>query len=239
MDLRVQTENSQNLSPHHAAVAMRPILGIPGLRASSWHILNDQSINLSLATPIVKLSVVSSQFTITLKNVKFHKTCALRGVGGGASFGPGLLSIDVSGDPQQLSNLLSNIGFSRLNGLLKLIGAISSLPGSYSPIFLCPGRPDSIDSFTGAALALNAGAALGLEGGIGVVLFFDPHAFSNLLFQVAAMGAFGTFGGIVEAGIFAANVKAFAFIAGLDYCTNVSLGIQEVLYTVHRVSATA
>lgn len=237
--MRTQPQGYKKRSPHHAALAMRPMLQIPGLRASRWQIVSENSISISAGTALAKIDVVSSLFTITLKNVADREVRKLRGVGAGASVGPGLSPITLSGDPRQLSDLLSQMGFTRLTSLLRLIGAISDLPGSSSPIFLCPGRPDSLTTFIGAATVVSAGASIGVEGDVGVILFFDAHVLSNLILQAGSIEALGPLGGMVEAAVFAANVKAFAFFAGLDYCTDISVGIENVLYCLHPVSARA
>jgi hypothetical protein len=218
------------MSAKSAALAMAPFLRLPSLKVSDWRILSDESLTISADTPVAKLGVGASFFTMTLENPRRSEILMLKGTGGGVDFGAGSSFVDISGDPQEAADLLSQNVFGRLKGLMGTMRSLRDLPGTYSPVFLFPGRKDSANLFTGGTLIITGNAGGGIEAGVGIIIFFDVSAVGRLELAVAA--ALG--GPLAEAAAFSVtSVTAFAFVAGLDYISDASAGAGGVVYTVH------
>lgn len=218
------------ISAQSAALAMSPLLRVPSLKVSDWRILSDESLTVSAETPLANLSVGASFFTMTLANSRTSEVLTLNGTGGSAGLGVGGDGFEVSGDPQEAVDLLSQTVLGRLKGLMGTMRSLSDLPGAYSPVFLFPGRKDSANLFTGGTLVITGSAGGGIEVGAGVIIFFDISALGRL--ELAIAEAVG--GPLAEAAtFFATSVTAFAFLTGLDYISDASAGLGGTVYTVH------
>ena len=215
---------------------MAPALRLPSLKVSDWHIVNDDSLTVSAGTPVVELDVAAGYFTMMLANTRTSQVLTLNGFGAGEGVGVGLLPADISGDPQAAVSLLPNSPFGSLKKtLMRALAASSQLPGWNSPIFLFPGRTDSQQLFSGWAQIISASAGDGVEIGAGIVVFFDVTATAD--FEIALAE---TVNPIAAAAVFAiTSVKAFAFVSGLDYISDASIGVGDIIYKVQSYPSNA
>ena len=173
-----------------------------------------------------------------LANTVNNEVITLKGLGGGPGIGVGLSPspIGVSGDPQEVATLLSDTPFGSWKNLIAGIRAVPDLPGAYSSIFLCPGRTDSPQLFTRGGQLITGGAAVGVEVGAGVVLFFDDTPAAE--FEVELAGSLG--GPAAGAAAFAiTSLKAFAVLAGLDYISDATIGVGDIIYDVRSYPSNA
>jgi hypothetical protein len=222
-------------SPHSAALAMAPLLRLASLKVSDWHIVSQVSLTVSFGEA---LDFEEGFFAMTLTNRRTSQKLALTGAGFGASLGlPKGPPITVSGNPQAVADLLPNSPLSNLKKNLtqSLARSLPQLPGWQSPIFLCPGRIDSPQLFDGCAQVTSAAVGGILELGVGIIAFLDTATFA----EDALMAAAGPIAQML-AGSPGAPVKAFAFLAGLDYVSGLSAGGGDILYKVSsRLRTTA
>jgi hypothetical protein len=229
----VSANSSIQLSAQRAVRALRPSLGFP-LSASNWSIVSDPSLTGSVGVfKFVSLSV--GGFTMKLANTLTCQLLTLKGVGvgGGLSALPGLPA-DISGDPESVSGalqfILPNSPFGGLKGVMSktavsLATSMDSKSGN-SPIFLVPPNVDAAQSFGGWAQIVSGGLGVGGEMTVGAIVFFDV-TYATLAATLLVGPMLMALGGAAVA-----NAKAFAFFWGPDVITDVSAGVQDMVYRV-------
>jgi hypothetical protein len=189
---------------------------LPPAKLSNWQIVDFKSYTASGGPPALKIDGAVGYFTMFVKNTKTGESLVISGAGAGGGGGVGLLPVDVSGDPPELSNAQSlKISLAALAFLgpvsasivktLAIFKIISLLPSWHSPIYLGATKSDSdgADLFSGMAAIQNLSAGAGVEGSVSSIVFLDGS-----------------------------GPKAYAYLAGFDFLSNVSIGAGALIYHV-------
>ena len=150
------------------------------------------------------VSFSAGSFSIVLASDRNSRTVRLAGIGFGAGVGGSALPADVSGDPQGVLAALPKVPPNAFLTAIRNIAATVDLPSWNSPIYLCPGRSDSPALFQGLAQIVTVGGGLLLEISGGLMVFYDNRT----------------------------GIKAFAFLGGVDFLSNASVGAGDIVYMV-------
>lgn len=195
------------LSALRAALTMAPFLRFRP-STSEWHIVSDNSASISASFVI---DVAAGVFSMNVANFRTGQVITLNGRGGGGGIGAAVsaigLPVSASVDPALLVPKTLSIGF--LTAALNTVAGLLDRASANSPIYLVPGRTDSAQLFPGLAQIVTLSGAAFVEASCSVIVFYDNNV----------------------------GLKAFAFLAGADFTSGVSVDLDDIVYVVNSQSA--